>query len=120
MLRPLIALAGPHLVSLQLGPEAEKAAQDGVFDASPFIADFADTAALAGELDLLITHDSAPAHLAGALGKPAWTLLPAYPDWRWLAEREDSIWYPTMRLFRQPAPGDWDGMLAAVARALDA
>jgi ADP-heptose:LPS heptosyltransferase len=66
----------------------------------------------------VISVDTAGTHLAGALGRPVWTLLPAAPDWRWLTEREDTPWYPTMRLFRQQAPGDWAGVIARVARAL--
>lgn len=70
-------------------------------------------------LDLLITVDSMPAHLAGALGVPVWLLLPADADWRWMEERDDSPWYPTMRLFRQDRPGDWEPVLGRVGRALD-
>lgn len=106
-LKPLIDLAGPHLVSLQMGPEAQQAVGAGLFDASPWIKDFADSAALVSELDLVITLDSAPAHLAGALGKPAWVFLPFSAEWRWLVEREDCIWYPAMRLFRQSQPQGW-------------
>jgi tetratricopeptide (TPR) repeat protein len=80
--------------------------------------DFADTAALLDLVDLVITVDTSVAHLAGALGRPVWLLLPNNPDWRWMLERDDSPWYPTMRLFRQPARGDWAGALAAVLRAL--
>jgi hypothetical protein len=69
-------------------------------------------------LDLVISIDSMPAHLAGALGVPVWTLLPCEADWRWMERREDSPWYPTMRLFRQTVPGDWTSALAAVRRAL--
>jgi FKBP-type peptidyl-prolyl cis-trans isomerase 2 len=80
--------------------------------------DFSDTAALMYNLDLIITVDTAVAHLAGALGKPVWTLLPFVPDWRWMLNREDSPWYPTMRLFRQPAIGEWKPVLEKVADAL--
>ena len=69
--------------------------------------DFADTAGLISQLDLVITVDTAVAHLAGAMGKKVWVLLPFVPDWRWLLDREDSPWYPTMRLFRQKVKGDW-------------
>jgi ADP-heptose:LPS heptosyltransferase len=80
--------------------------------------DFADTAALIDNLDLIITIDSAVAHLAGAMAKPVWVLLPWRSDWRWLSDRDDSPWYPTMRLFRQPKPGDWDAPMQQVAKAL--
>ena len=71
-------------------------------------------------LDLVITVDTAVAHLAGALGKPVWILLSSIQDWRWLLQREDSPWYPTARLFRQPEIGDWDSVIARVARELAA
>lgn len=77
--------------------------------------DFGDTAALISCLDMVISVDTSVAHLAGALGKPTWLLLPYAPDWRWLLEREDSPWYPTMRLFRQPRPGAWRAVMAAVS-----
>jgi len=81
--------------------------------------DFADAAALIASLDLVISVDTAAAHLAGALGKPVWTLLPFAADPRWLLDREDTPWYPTMRLFRQPAAGDWDSVLARVRGELE-
>ena len=114
-LKPLVDAAGGHLVSLQMGPEAKIAADAGIFDASPFIKDFADTAALMSELDLVISLDSAPAHLAGALGKPAWVFLPFSAEWRWLVQREDCIWYPGMRLYRQKQSGDWAEVFNAIA-----
>ncbi len=80
--------------------------------------DFAVTAGAVKQLDLLISVDTAPAHLAGALAQPVWTLLPFVPDWRWMREREDTPWYPTMRLFRQNSRGDWQGVFADVGRAL--
>jgi ADP-heptose:LPS heptosyltransferase len=80
--------------------------------------DFTDTAALIANLDLVISVDTAVAHLAGAMGRPVWTLLPFAPDWRWLLNRSDSPWYPTMRLFRQPSIGNWAGALEQVADAL--
>ena len=111
-------------VSLQLG---EKASNDTkivrenitILDAAPFIHDFTDTAALLSALDLLITVDSAPAHLAGALNLPVWTLVTKVPDWRWLLERDDSIWYKSTRLFRQPEVGDWASVLADVKMVLE-
>jgi tetratricopeptide (TPR) repeat protein len=80
--------------------------------------DFSDTAALITEMDLVISIDTAVAHLAGALGKPVWVLLPFHPDFRWLQEREDSPWYPTARLFRQPLPGDWAAVVERVRQEL--
>jgi tetratricopeptide (TPR) repeat protein len=106
-LRPLIDLAGPHLVSLQRGDERKHLENTDIFDASVFIDDFADAAAALNEIDLLITVCSAPAHLAGGMGKPAWALLAFNPDWRWLIGREDSIWYPATRLFRPDKPKNW-------------
>jgi tetratricopeptide (TPR) repeat protein len=82
--------------------------------------DFADAAALVAELDLVITVDTAIAHLAGALGKDTWILLPQVPDWRWMEERSDSPWYPAARLFRQPQRGDWSSMIEDVHGALSA
>ena len=77
-----------------------------------------DTAAIMMNLDLVITSDTAVAHLAGALGVPVWVALPFSPDWRWILDRDDSPWYPTMRLFRQKSPGDWAGLLDKIAAAL--
>ncbi len=77
-----------------------------------------DTAAINANLDLVITIDTSVGHLAGALGRPVWTLLPFAPDWRWMLGREDSPWYPTMRLFRQDRPGEWEGIIRRVAAAL--
>jgi len=123
-LAPLAAVAGIHFVSLQKGTGEDEArhppAGMSLFDPSPWIADFADTAALVTNLDLVISVDTAVAHLAGALGKPCWTLLPYHKtDCRWLADREDSPWYPgTMRLFRQPCRDSWPAVIEAVAGAL--
>ncbi len=89
-----------------------------VEDLSHLLNDFADTAAIVAQLDLVIAIDTSVAHLAGALGKPVWLLLPFAPDWRWMLKREDSPWYPTMRLFRQPFPGDWASVFVKVAEAL--
>ncbi|MBF0179752.1 MAG: tetratricopeptide repeat protein [Magnetococcales bacterium] len=124
-LAPLWRVAGVTFVSLQKGPGAEEAAQppagQPLFDAADGMRDFADTAGLVAQLDLVITIDSAVAHLAGAMAKPCWVLLPALgTDWRWLRDqREDSPWYPgVMRLFRQTRPNDWPEVIERVARAL--
>lgn len=82
------------------------------------LADFDDTAAVVALADLVIAVDTAVAHLAGALGRPTWVLLPFCPDWRWMLDREDSPWYPTVRLYRQPAMGDWDSVIAKVKQDL--
>lgn len=109
--------------SLQKGPASAqvKNAHEGLrlIDYSEDIKDFSDTAALIQNLDLIISVDTATAHLAGALGKPVWILLPFVPDWRWMLDREDSPWYPTMRLFRQTSPGDWESVLHRVKKALE-
>ncbi len=83
------------------------------------LGDFADTAALLAQMDLIIAVDTAVAHLAGAMGKPVWVMLPYSPDWRWLLDRSDSPWYPTARLFRQHRPDDWSGVLAELFAALE-
>jgi tetratricopeptide (TPR) repeat protein len=117
----LFDLPGVRWFSLQVGARAGDLATlppGQVTDLSTELTDFAETAAAVANLDLVITVDTAPAHLAGALGKPTWILLPLSPDWRWFAERTDSPWYPTARLFRQRAPGEWDGAIAAVRAAL--
>ena len=112
------AIVRPGMISLQTGPRAYEAAALGLDDLSPHLTDFAETAALVANLDLVITVDTAVAHLAGALGVPIWTMLPHAPDWRWLAGRDDTPWYSTMRLFRQTQPGDWIGVAGSVAAAL--
>ena len=111
-------------VSLQLGEKAQKELENcpngvTILDAAPHINDFTDTAALLSALDLLITVDSAPAHLAGALNLPVWTLITKVPDWRWLLERDDSVWYKSTRLFRQTETGNWSSVLADVKIALE-
>ena len=100
------------------GPVLDAGAGVTVQHVGAGLRDFADTAAVIKRLDLLITVESAVAHLAGAMGKPVWLLLPFAPDWRWMLHRSDSPWYPSMKLFRQPAPDDWDAVLDAVIRAL--
>ncbi|HUN39464.1 MAG TPA: tetratricopeptide repeat-containing glycosyltransferase family protein [Acetobacteraceae bacterium] len=121
-LAPLLALAGVefHCLHKEVSPEdrtwLDTNATVTCHDAR--LGDFADTAALIEQLDLVISIDTAVAHLAGALAKSAWIMLPFSPDWRWLRHREDSPWYPTARLFRQPRRGDWDDVVRRVAGAL--
>jgi Flp pilus assembly protein TadD len=113
----LLAVPGVRFVSLQKdGPALPPGTP--VLDMMADVRDFADTAALVANLDLVIAVDTAMAHLTGALGKPVWMLDRFDPDWRWLMGRRDSPWYPTMRIYRQPAPGDWESVLAEVARDL--
>lgn len=119
MLEPLRRVPGVTLFSLQTGEARADAGAVGV-DLMDGVADFADTAALLAHLDLVIAVDTGIVHLAGALGRPCWVLLPFAPDWRWLIDRPDTPWYPTLRLFRQPRPGDWATALATVAACLKA
>ncbi|MBN8928755.1 MAG: hypothetical protein BGO51_21015 [Rhodospirillales bacterium 69-11] len=116
LLPVLLGVPGVTFVSLQVGPSAR--AVPGLRDLSPLLVDYAETAALVACLDLVIAVDTSVVHVAGALGVPAWVLLPHAPDWRWLLGRQDSPWYRSLRLFRQPAPGDWSSVVAAVAEAL--
>jgi tetratricopeptide (TPR) repeat protein len=121
LLRPLWAVHGISWFSLQVGDRAgDISLLDDVkiVDLSPWLTDFAETAAAVAQLDLVISVDTSVAHLAGALGRPVWLLLPNSPDWRWLLEREDSPWYPAARLFRQNKAGDWLGVASEVAAAL--
>ena len=123
---PLAAIPGVRLFSLQKGFGAEQLA------AAPFPVEdlgavldtaggaFTDTAAAMMALDLVVVSDSAVAHVAGALGRPVWVVLPLAPDWRWLLDREDTPWYPTMRLFRQQRLGEWDEVFERIAAALGA
>lgn len=115
---PILETPKVSFVSLQKGPpraELDAAGCRGlILDADPALEDFADTAALLERLDLVIMTDSAVAHLAGALGRPVWVLLCHAADWRWLKDRDDSPWYPSMRLYRQKAPGRWDDVFARV------
>ena len=121
-LLPLLEQEPTMFFSLQLGDAshdpARADAENKLADVSPLMDDFASTAALIEQLDLVITIDTAVAHLAGALGKPTWLLLSAAPDWRWMLGRSDSPWYPSMRLFRQAKLGDWSDPLAKLRAEL--
>ncbi len=125
---PLSALArlgeaaGILLYSLQVGPAAEQANPRStpmkLIDHTAHLSDFSETAALIANLDLVISVDTAVAHLAGAMGKRTWILLPPTPDWRWLLDRADSPWYPTVRLFRRPRGQTWDTVIQEVVGEL--
>jgi hypothetical protein len=112
---------GASFVSLQKDPRpADKAvlAQTGIVDLTSHLTDFAETAALVSCLDLVISVDTSVVHLSGALGRPTWVMLPHAPDWRWLLDRDDSPWYPTVRLFRQTTSGNYEGVLDSVRAEL--
>lgn len=121
---PFAEVPGVQLYSLQKGPcEPELAACGGeglVLELGPHLNNFAETAAVLQQLDLVIMTDSAVAHLAGSLGVPVWNLLSYRPYWLYLSERDDTPWYPSMRLFRQPKPGDWDSVFEAARQELAA
>lgn len=121
-LAPLAAAGDAKFISLQKPlPQADLDALPifpGLCDLSGDLRDFEDTAALIENLDMVVTVDTAVGHLAAALGKPTWIMLSKASDWRWLLERSDSPWYPSVRLFRQGSPGDWDPLIADVAAAL--
>lgn len=121
LLQPLLAHADLNFFSLQIPRDPAFGSPDlasRCLDLSPLIHDYSDTAALMSQLDLIISVDTSVAHLAGALGRPVWLLLPYAPDWRWLLGPNDSPWYPTMRLFRQPHPGDWAAVVKEVETKL--
>jgi hypothetical protein len=122
-LSPFARIPGITFHSLQKGDAARQASTSPegmkLIDRSAELSDFAETAALIANLDLVIAADTAAAHLAGALAKPVWVLLPFVPDWRWMLDRPDNPWYPTMRLFRQKSFGDWTEVIERVAQALD-
>jgi FkbM family methyltransferase len=124
MLAPLWGVAGVRFISLQKGPAvaevATLAADVGFVNLGPELEDFCDTAAVISELDLVLCVDTAVAHLAGALGKPVWLMLPQPADFRWMEGREDSPWYPTMRLFRQSRRDHWEDVVERVQAALQA
>jgi hypothetical protein len=125
-LAPLAALPGVRFLSLQAGPDRERAPlpaglpgfDPGMALESDPDAAFVDTAAAIMTCDLVISCDTSIAHLAGALGAPVWTALPLVADWRWLVDRDDSPWYPSMRLFRQRHLGDWAAVFESMAARL--
>lgn len=120
--RPLLDIPKVNWFSLQVGPAAAQLAETGFADRIVNLAseltDYAETAAAISQLDLVITADTSVAHLAGSSDTAVWTLLPFAPDWRWLVDRDDSPWYPGMRLFRQKSRGDWEGVIGSVTAAL--
>ncbi len=119
---PLAGVPGVRLFSLQKGPGSEQLKEAScrfpVTDLGSNVEDFMDTAAVLKNLDLVITPDTSLAHLAGALGVPVWVTIPFASDWRWLMDREDTPWYPTMRLFRQRRWGDWDEVFGRIVREI--
>jgi hypothetical protein len=119
---PLAGISGIRLFALQKGIAAMQifsaSPEMKIVDFAPFLNSFDDTAAALVNLDLLISVDTSVAHLAGALGRPVWTLLERAPDWRWLLNRSETPWYPTMKLFRQPRIGDWGEVVANVVKDL--
>jgi hypothetical protein len=115
----LSAVSGIHLVSLQKGPRSEEAGAVGIERIDQALEDFEDTAGAIANLDLVITVDTSVLHLTGAMGREAWGLVPYAPDWRWMLGRDDSPWYPTVRLFRQTQPRSWVEPLEAVVSALE-
>jgi hypothetical protein len=120
--RPFLEQPGVRWFSLQKGEAQHDAAalSEGIdmHVLGPEIHDFMDTLAIIQSLDLVVTVDTAVAHLAGACGTPVWVLVPTFTDWRWMAERADSPWYPSMRLFRQRELNQWEAVLADIAQAL--
>jgi tetratricopeptide (TPR) repeat protein len=119
-LEPLWEIPGTSWYSLQVGSPRDDITLAGqaITDLSPFLTDFAETAAAICRLDLIISVETAVAHLAGALGRPVWVPLTVVPAWRWLLDRADSPWYPTMRLYRQTIAGDWAAVISALAEGL--
>jgi hypothetical protein len=116
---PLAALPGVVLVSLQKGDGQSQIgryfAGAPLLNLGPALADYEDTMAVIEHLDLVVTVDTSVAHVAGAMGRPVWVVLPYAPDWRWLLSRDDTPWYPTMRLFRQTIPREWGDVFERVA-----
>jgi hypothetical protein len=112
------------MLALQKGPKFRQAGawfgRAPLFNVGAEIADFADTMAILQNLDLLVSVDTAIAHLAGAMGRPVWVMLPYVPDWRWLLDREDTPWYPSVRLFRQTAARRWDEVARRITERMRA
>ena len=120
-LGPLLEVPGVSFFSLQKNPAPEDIPYpECLVDLGPELEDYADTAAVIANLDLVISVCTSGAHLAGTMGRPLWVMLSHLPDWRWFLDRDDSPWYPTARLFRQVKPGDWDGVVARLAGELEA
>jgi hypothetical protein len=123
LMKSLTELDGYSWFSLQHGPAAgQLSSLEGsrIVDLAGDLPAYADTAAALFALDLVVTVDTSVAHLAGAVGRPAWVLIPCAPDWRWLRDRSDSPWYPTLRLFRQKSAGDWPAVIDDLQDALRA
>jgi hypothetical protein len=123
-LAPLGNLQALRFYALQKGSREEEAAAPPpgftVQNLGPELRDFGETAAAISQLDLVLSVDTSVAHLAGAMGKPVWLMLPKAADWRWLEHREESPWYPTMRLFRQRVQGEWSEVVERVGATLHA
>ena len=120
-LAPLADLPGVRLYSLQVGEDrggGVAAFGGNIENLAPLLDDFAETAAAMSNLDLIISVDTAAAHLAGALGLPIWVMLPHFPEWRYLTDKNSTRWYPNMRLFKQDKPGNWPSVVSAVGKAL--
>ncbi len=115
---PLLKLKKTAFYSLQIGERAKKMNQPKITDLSASIEDFADTAALIEKLDLVISVDTAVAHLAASMNKPTWLLLDAASDWRWGLEEKETVWYASIRIFRQEKAGDWFGVMKKVSKKL--
>lgn len=113
---PIFSVEGIRIYSLQMnfGLEQIQECKLPLIDLAPYINSFADTAAAIDNLDLIITVDTSTAHLAGAMGKKAWLIIPHLPDWRWLLDRDDSPWYPSMKIFRQDTPGSWAAVFSKI------
>ncbi len=118
--RTILELAkNQNIQAFSLQVDGSSECEEGMIDLAPAIRDYGDTAAFLDALDLLISVDTSVAHLAGAMGRPVWLLLPKCNDWRWMLDRTDSPWYPTMRIFRQRKLGDWSSVMQEIADVLD-